>query len=220
MCKRSIICMGNSYKRGGRCLAGIEIEKTFGGYNVVTNSDGTPKWLRPVLEDDSVGIPERMVFSYRLFDILDVDVTGIAPTGAHSENVYFRNIEKVGHYEGNLNSLCDNCHTLIFGNKGKAVPDHVFCEMGYSLMFIRPQDLYIETQLDEYGHEKYRMQFTYNGNRYDFPLTDPVYIDMLQRRKRLCGDRSSDDFYLTISLGLSFNEWHHKLVAGVVDMAS
>ena len=35
MCKKLIICMGNSYKNGGRCLAGIEVNKSCGGYNIV-----------------------------------------------------------------------------------------------------------------------------------------------------------------------------------------
>lgn len=219
MCKRSIICMGNSYKNGGRCLAGIEVEKTFGVYSIVTNRDGSPKWLRPVMINDCLGIPEHLVGTFGLFDILDVDVIGIAPTGAQNENVYFRSIVKIGHYNGGLNSLCDNSHSLIFGNKGKAVAADDFCDVGYSLMIIKPQDLYIESQ-DGGGYEKFRMQFTYKGIRYDFPLTDPVYIRKLRNRTCSRGDRSGDEVFLTLSLGVCFNEWHYKLVAGVFDMAS
>lgn len=216
----TIICMGNSYKNGGRCLAGIKVNRSANGYNVVRNYDGSPKWIRPVMADDNQGIPEQLVGSFGIFDILEVTVTGEAPSGAHSENVRFSSIDKIGHYNGSLATLCDDSHSLIFGNKGKAVPEEVFCAGGYSLMFVKPVDLYIAIQYDDYGHEKYRMQFTYKGRRYDFPLTDPKYIDMLQRGRCQSGDRSDENLYLTLSLGVNFNDWHYKLVAGVIDMAA
>lgn len=219
MCTKSIICLGNSYKNGGRCLAGIEVKKTFNGYSVVKNYDGSPKWIRPVMANDNQGIPESMVKSFGLFDILDIDVMHDVPSGAHSENVHFRSINKVGHYNGSLTALCDDNHSLIFGNRGKAVPEEIFCAGGYSLMFVKPENLFIETQYDDYGHEKYRIQFSYKGNRYDFPLTDPEYISMLQRGSRKSGLRKND-IYLTLSLGVNYNDWHYKLVAGVVDMAA
>lgn len=219
MCNKSIICLGNSYKNGGRCLAGIEVKKTTNGYIFVKDNDGLPKWIRPVMADSNRGIPENMVRSFRMLDILEVDVTSDAPYGAHSENVHFRSISKVGYYNGSLMALCDENHSLIFGNRGKAVPEEIFCEMEYSLMFVKPENLYIDTQYDEKGREKYRIQFSHKGNRYDFPLTDPVYISMLQKGCCKCGNRSND-IYLTLSLGVNYNDWHYKLVAGVIDMAA
>lgn len=219
MCTKLIICLGNSYKNGGRCLAGIEVRKTFNGYNVVKNYDGSPKWIRPVMVNDNQGIPESMVRSFGLFDILDIDVMNDVPSGAHSENVHFRSINKIGHYNGSLAALCDDNHSLIFGNRGKAVPEEIFCAGGYSLMFVKPENLFIETQYDDCGREKYRIQFSYKGNRYDLPLTDPEYISMLQRGSRECGHRDNE-IYLTLSLGVNYNDWHYKLVAGVVDMVA
>lgn len=219
MCKKSIICMGNSYKNGGRCLAGIEVRKSINGYDVVKNSEGSPKWIRPVMLNDNAGVPENLVRTFGIFDILEIDVVSDVPTGAHCENVHFRNITKIGHYNGSLSTLCDECHSLIFGNRGKAVPEDIFCAGGYSLMFVKPEDSFITTQYDDYGHEKYRILFSYKGNKYDFPLTDPEYISMLQRGVRRNGDRSNE-LYLTLSLGVNYNGWHYKLVAGVVDVAS
>ena len=217
MCKKLIICMGNSYKNGGRCLAGIEVKKSSGGYNIVKNESGSPKWIRPVMKNDHNGIPESMVKAFGMLDVLEVDIANEVPIGAHSENVHFSSIYKVGPYEGSLIYLCDEGHSLIFGNRGKAVSEDVFSTGGYSLMFVKPTDLFIETLYDDYGHEKYRIQFTYKGNRYDFPLTDPEYISLLQRGQRECGNRN-EELYLTLSLGVNFNDWHYKLVAGVVEM--
>lgn len=216
MCKKLIICMGNSYKNGGRCLAGIEVKKTSNGYSVVKDNAGSPKWIRPVMANDHHGIPESMVKAFGMLDVLEVDISNEVPVGAHSENVHFCNINKVGRYNGSLLSLCDEGHSLIFGNRGKAVSEEVFSTGGYSLMFVKPTDLFIESQQNDYGHEKYRIQFTYMGNRYDFPLTDPEYISLLQRGQCECGNRK-DELYLTLSLGVNFNDWHYKLVAGVVE---
>ena len=168
------------------------------------------------MANDHHGIPESMVKAFGMLDVLEVNISNEVPVGAHSENVHFCNINKVGRYNGSLLSLCDEGHSLIFGNRGKAVSEEVFSTGGYSLMFVKPTDLFIESQQNDYGHEKYRIQFTYMGNRYDFPLTDPEYISLLQRGQRECGNRK-DELYLTLSLGVNFNDWHYKLVAGVVE---
>lgn len=34
--------MGNSYENGGRCLAGIEVNKSCGGYNIVKEASEVP----------------------------------------------------------------------------------------------------------------------------------------------------------------------------------
>ena len=43
------ICLANSYKRGGRCIAGVEV--IFNGdskWKLVRNDDGIPNWIRPI----------------------------------------------------------------------------------------------------------------------------------------------------------------------------
>lgn len=221
--EKQIICMGNSYKNGGRCLAGIEIQNTSSGVSIVRNCFGLPNWIRPVMSNGDKGLPEYLVSSFTMLDILAVDVTDAVPIGAHCENVHFNSIRKVGRLgqnSQNLNPLCDTWHSLIFGNRGKAVPNEVFENGDYSLMFIMPENPIINMQSDEYGHEKYRIQFVYNGTRYDFPLTDTRYINELRSRTKNCGERNTGDLYLTLSLGVNHYDWHYKLVAGVIDLAS
>ena len=92
--EKLIICMANSYKNGGRCLAGIEIEKSAMGISIVKNDDGLPNWIRPVKSNGDGGIPEILVRSFTILDILAVEVTDSVPTGAHSENVHFSSIKK------------------------------------------------------------------------------------------------------------------------------
>ena len=45
MCTR-FVCLANSYKEGGRCIAGIELDENDEPIMV----DGHPKWIRPVSE--------------------------------------------------------------------------------------------------------------------------------------------------------------------------
>lgn len=221
--EKKFICMGNSYKNGGRCLAGIEIEQHGSAISVVRNYDGSPKWIRPVRSNGDHGLPEHLVGSFSVFDIIQVDIINHSPVGSHSENVQFRSIERVGRMElteDSLTSLCDTSHPVIFFNRGKAVPEDIFDNGDYSLMFIKPENPIIQVQVNDYGYEKYRILFSHRGIQYDFPLTDPDYIKLLQNRIRPCGSRNTGELYFTLSLGVSFNDWHFKLVAGVIDLAA
>lgn len=221
--EKKFICMGNSYKNGGRCLAGIEIKQNGSLVSIVRNSDGTPKWIRPVMSNGDHGLPECLVGSITVLDIIQVNVLSNSPIGSHSENVQFSSIKKVGRLSLNVNNLvplCDTTHSVIFFNRGKAVPGEVFESGNYSLMFIKPDSPEIEVQYDDYGHEKYRIHFSYKGVQYDFPLTDPNYIRLLQNGLRPSGSRTTGELFFTLSLGVCFNDWHYKLVAGVIDLAA
>lgn len=213
---KHIVCLANSYKNGGRCIAGIEIQKKDGRITIVKNIDGSPKWIRPIVGNGDDGVPESMVKQFSVLDILEIEITQQIPTGMHSENVIFTSIAKIGGIrcnKKNLSLLCDTTHPLIFGNRGKAVASEVFNKGGYSLMFIKPDNPVIQTQHDEYGHEKYRIQFTYRNNRYDLPLTDAKYMHMLQNHNVKGGD-----LYFTLSLGVKYEDFHYKLIAGVIEL--
>lgn len=104
------MCTYHSYKNGGRCLVGIEVRKTFNGYNIVMDYDGSPKWIRSVLVNDNHRIPENMFSSFGMFNIFDIDVINDVPSIAHSENALLKRINKVGHHNGSLTALCDENH--------------------------------------------------------------------------------------------------------------
>ena len=42
------ICLANSLKRGGRCIAGVEVTISGEYWSVVKKDDGSPKWIRPI----------------------------------------------------------------------------------------------------------------------------------------------------------------------------
>ncbi len=216
---RYFVCLSNSYKRGGRCIAGIEVmSDAVGTWTIVHNSDGSPRWIRPIHSHTPFGeIPDSMASDIKLFSIVKLTDVVKCPQGGHAENVFFSRME-VGKdiFPSDidaLNLLVDPIHRLIFDNRGKAVSSQMFAELNYSLMLIHPHD--VCAFIDESRvKSKNRMKFTYDRYEYDLPITDPSFLT--EFRKAPNRFFSIPDVYLAISLGLEFEGWHHKLIAGVL----
>lgn len=215
--KKHFICLANSYKYGGRCLAGVEIEITDNGYSVVRNEDGSPRWIRPVSFSEHGELPANETQNINILDIVEVDVVDRCPNLAHSENIHYSEIEKksrIVKHKNALNKLCDKVHSKLFFNRGKAIPTDVFNEGNYSLMLIKPENSKIYS--DE--NNKFRVQFTYKDNEYDLPVTDPFYIEKLKSNPLLFGEHEAENLYFALSLGEELDGWHYKLIAGIVDI--
>src|SRR5689334_3056499 len=110
------VCLANSHKEGGRCLAGIELDS--GGNHFFEN--GRRKWIRPICTHTPHGeIPTSLVSGLKLLDIVEIEVTGRPEKTYQSENVFFNetHIKSVGTFsKDKLNNLCENVPT-IFRNK-------------------------------------------------------------------------------------------------------
>lgn len=61
---------------------------------------------------------------------------------------------------------------------------------------------------------KYFMTFRYNGVTYDFSVTDPYFYAYINQNPDAL--ESLSDVYLVLSLGLEYEERHHKLIAAVI----
>jgi hypothetical protein len=59
-----------------------------------------------------------------------------------------------------------------------------------------------------------RIDFEFNGFESDLPITDPVFCALYRANNDLVENTSS--MFLTLSLAIEFNEWHYKLVAGII----
>ena len=42
------VCLANSYKHGGRCIAGVEVEWREDRWRIVRDERQMPRWVRPV----------------------------------------------------------------------------------------------------------------------------------------------------------------------------
>ena len=180
-----MLCLANSYKLGGRCIAGIQLKKTSNGrWTVVVNRDTkTPKWVRPISKNPAGEIPNHEAVGIDILSIIEVVNPDPHPELSHSENIYYDQLVKTGERcvirEDILDLLCDNCHGLIFGNKGRALTLDAFKAGGYSVMLIKVEnaEIYLDTDKDKH---KERIKFVYKGNCYDFPITDPLFLDRLK----------------------------------------
>ena len=212
------ICLANSYKHGGRCLAGIEVSFDVKDKPVMMrHPDGRPRWIRPISTEPDGSIPNMIAQHIKLFSVIKLIDAIPCPNKAHVEDTKYSQMEcRYGHFTPNadLLKLClDKKHQNIFYFQGKAVSAQMVERLDYSLMFIKPDDaqVYIDEEREK---SKYRMKFSYYGLHYDFPITDPVFLESFKMHPERYSDLK--DIYLTLSLGLEFEGFHYKLIAAVI----
>jgi len=219
-----ILCLANSWKPGGRCVAGLK-------------TDGTG-WVRPVSAQPT-GVLQSKHYTLAwgreaaLLDVLKMRLSGPQPSSHHPEDwLVDAGRWKRGRPAPSQTALAflDQCLTVgpdLLGDTHEKIAysqlqRHPAAE---SLALVRPQALSWRIRRNPAGgRPKIRALFTLAGTAYNLPLTDPVY------QRRLAGLADSDHAWghpgqeplLTISLGEPFgqNADCYKLVAGVVELVS
>lgn len=216
--EKYFICLANSYKHGGRCIAGIEVvPQSDGSLGIVRHDDGRPRWIRPVSMSANGEIPNHLAESFKIFSLVKLTDVEPCPDNAHTEDVHCTRMEicpfELSPTKDFLNQLIDTQHQAVFYFRGKSIPTTIIDRLDYSLMLIHPDNAC--AYCDE-GREnsKYRMKFTYNGSNYDFPITDPVFLEQFKKSPDSYADL--DGAYLVLSLGIAFEGFHYKLVATVL----
>lgn len=212
------ICLANSLKRGGRCIAGVEItldDKRH--WTVVRKSDGSPKWIRPI--DKTTEFGEILLGEAQFIPLLSVvrltDVVPI-PCQAHQEDVHYSTMTIVGRVPASvavLGQFVDKVHPVIFYGTDRAIGIPTYAAADHSLMLVHADSAEIVSEVKE-DKTRYRMLLSYNGVIYDLSVTDPDYIDALNTGRASIG--FIPDVYVTLSLGLVYEERHHKLVAALL----
>jgi hypothetical protein len=213
--KGLFICLANSKKFGERCIAGIEVIKAGGTYQPVIK-EGRLKWLRPISKLQHGAVGEHLVGGINLMDVIEIDIEELCPKGYQSENATFKpeSIKKIGNVrlsEENLDRFVDMDQNYLFGNRGKAVSEDVIDSLNYSLTLIKVTDFNLNKR-DSDG--QLRIDFVFNNNRYDLPITDIHFIQKFGENETLL--ENTNCLYLAISLGIYHNGWHSKLIAGVL----
>lgn len=216
--EKYFICLANSYKHGGRCIAGIEVvPQSDGSLGIVRHDDGRPRWIRPVSMSANGEISNHLAESFKIFSLVKLTDVEPCPDNAHTEDVHCTRMEicpfELSPTNDFLNQLIDTQHQAVFYFRGKSIPTTIIDRLDYSLMLIHPDNAC--AYCDE-GREnsKYRMKFTYNGSNYDFPITDPVFLEQFKKSPDSYADL--DGVYLVLSLGIAFEGFHYKLVATVL----
>lgn len=218
------ICLANSFKEGGLCMGGIEVDYNDidNSYSIKRDENGNPIWIRPVLNANGDALPYQLNY-IRKADLLEINIRERCPKYAHSENVTFSRIKHIKVVELSLDELCHICTNnfpTLFYNRGKAVPVEVFKVSKCSLALIKPVNPEFTLQTAKYdNHAHIKVSFIYNNIPYrDISVTDPAFIDKIKEDSKLLSDYNHRvDLFFTVSLGEVFKEFHYKIVAGIIE---
>lgn len=222
---KRIVCLANSRKLSGRCIAGRE---WLGG--------AAGPWVRPVSRrpNQEVSESERQYedgSDPRVLDIVDVPVLEPQPSDWQTENWLLdseRYWKKVGTCPwSDLSHLTDPAEPLwidghdTYSGRNDKVPAELIGRVQSSLRLMRLERLRLSVFApgEAFGNAKRRVQACFSHAESDYRLwvTDPEY----ERKylSKLNGDYDVGPCYLTISLGELFGNAYYKLVAAVIESA-
>ncbi|WP_417667110.1 dual OB domain-containing protein [Pseudidiomarina sp.] len=220
---KKFVCLANSRKVSGRCIAGKELIN--GVYE---------NWIRPVSERNSHEISEvdrryQDGSTAQIFDIVGLKLKSKSAHPAQKENYTIDDgyyWSKEGRYTDSLDFLLDDPDSLwqsdysSYNGTNDRIPTTAITAEGSSLYFIQPHNLEIVVRIEgaEFGNgkKKVRAAFSYNGDHYLISVTDPeierIYLAQGEGRYKLNGQ-----YFMTVSLGDAWEGYYYKLAAGVFE---
>lgn len=223
---KRIVCLANSRKLLGRCLAGCEM-----------GQGRRSTWIRPVSdrEHEEVSEYERQYEDGSdpvVMDMIDVPLMEPRPKGYQQENwlidpdAYWVKVGTVSWNDLKAYAVTDEplwingYHT--FHGVNDVIPVDVAATVQSSLKLIHVDGvaLHVFKPGEAFGNSKRRVQgqFTFAGNTYALWVTDPnIEREYLARED---GSYGLGESYLTISLGEPYNGKCYKLVAAVIQKGS
>jgi hypothetical protein len=215
-----VICLANSWKHGGRCIAGL---RTDGG-----------GWIRPV-STGSGGILQSRHYTLArgreaaLLDVLQICLLNPQPALHHPEDWLL----DAGQWEQSMQFSPSTIRAFLqrnltvgpelLGNTDGKIAYSLFQQKsaGASLALIQPEAIsWLIEKSAATGRRKVRVIFALAGGLYNLPLTDPVWQKRLAALPDGCHSwkEGRRELLLTISLGEPFGRegYCYKLVAGVI----
>ena len=222
--RRTIVCLANSYKHGGRCVAGVCVE------------DGS--WVRlrgkaadgvlEAAEYSLTGVTDAKGSEVRLLDVIEVELHYAQPSAAHPEDWViapgrWRLVERPASVErwGAMAAAADKGATILRGYGDRVTVEEVREKaLGASLVLVCTSEVSWWVR-EERGVRKNRALFRRNHVTYDFAVTDPRWIERLNLMPAGIYPTSmladgAKEVWLTVSLSEEFRGWHYKLVAAVI----
>jgi hypothetical protein len=218
-----IVCLANSRKPSGRCVAGREITASgFGG------------WIRPVSARSTQEISEHER-SYRdgrdpsLLDVIEIPVITPQPHHHQAENHLIDSTQywvfkdraswsqlqaAVEHVAGPLwindSSSSHGLNDRVAENRART--------LACSLFLVRPDDLvlHVATEGGEFAPARRRVRASFRLVDHDYILSvsDPVIESHFLRQPN--GDYPVSDARICVSLAEPFHGYAYKLVASVI----
>jgi hypothetical protein len=221
---KRMICLANSYKPRGRCIAGKEVlaENRYGG------------WIRPVSSrpGEEVSLSECRYRDHvvpNLLDIIDVPLLTPAPNQHQSENHTLdpeRRWVRTGSFSwAELEPLCDRPRSLWINRESTRLGQNDCLTQSEaslfrtSLFLIKMKDFTVELGSKVWDGVKtrvYRGVFRYGNADHNLSVTDPAVRDAFADKSE--GVYPLRNVYLCISLTEPYEEDGrcHKLVPAVI----
>ncbi len=218
---KDIVCLANSRKMNGRCVAGKDVK--------------TKEWIRPVssneCEELSLGqIKPKGRQTLNLLDIVRIPCKVKKPSRHQPENILIDDgsWEKIGEFEPKqLDSICDHPKAIwLLGEHDDRIPVDYFNKIksDSSLLLIKPSDLFLRrdnyTDMNGVTKRKLRAIFSYNGKQYSFGVTDPLVESQYKNKPEGDYRISGSKIYLCVSLGepAPWDNCCYKFVAALIQV--
>ena len=219
---KRIVCLANSRKLQGRCIAGKELQNGCSG-----------EWVRPVSdrEKGEVSEYERQYSDGsdpRVLDIIDVPLLSSKPENYQQENwllnrgdywvkidIFPRN--ELHRFIDQVAPLWINRHSTYHGRNDR-IPLELAKSLTNSLSLIQVDYLwlFVFKPYEAFGDQKRRVQarFQHAGDEYRLWVTDPLCErDYLAKKN---GKYEIGKSFLTVSLGEPYQGNCYKLVAAII----
>ena len=216
---KTVLCLANSRKMSGRCVAGKEF---------VGGKAGT--WIRPVSArpTEELSDPDRNYQNGedpQLLDIIKIEMLRAAPKTYQRENhvinekVYWTKMGRATW--GQALTAVDKVRGPLWVNGPPSsygindrVPEPVANVQSGSLLLIRPDNLRVAVAPEWEGQRKVRVLFSLNGENYKLSLTDHLAEQAYMQGKN--GIFPIQNALLCVSLGELYSGFAYKLAAGLI----
>lgn len=220
---KRIVCLANSRKTTGRCIAGREFDGATWG-----------PWVRPVSARPGHEISEddrryKNGAMPALLEVIDMPMQASQPHGYQSENhliddkfywtprgaVTWASLQAAVEDPGGL--LWLNGDSTTYGENDR-VSDQQIAALTKSLYLVRPADLTIIVAVEGGGmypeKRRVRARFKLKGHRYCLSVTDPKVESVALNGED--GESPISEALLCVSLGEVWNGAAYKLVAAII----
>lgn len=218
-----MVCLANSRKTSGRCIAGKEI-------------DGTGKvgcWIRPISARFSHEISEEdrrypNGETAQILDIIEIPCTQPMPQGHQPENIliddrfYWQRNDRID--RKSLEHMVDKPALLwakgfsTYYGQNNRVPETLLKPEDGSLRLIAVDRIILHAgpKAPEFGNMKpiVRANFNYQEEDYCFDVTDPDVEAACLRSG--AGDYVLESALVCVSLGELFDGYAYKLIASII----
>jgi len=222
---KRIVCLANSWRQGGTCVAGKEIlaDGTYGAWIRPVSS-------RPTMEINDAELTKLSGYKLRLGDMVDISFERAAPHRHQVENHVITDGAKwIDRYWKSANELTDAIDHVTAdlwhnGTNSKhgindEVPDAVIDGITSSLLLIQVTRLEVhiahEPKPDGHISRKFRGEFTHNGTPYIFRITDPSLNWRIKDRDILVHHYANPLLCISLSDVFEDTGYAHKLIAAV-----